>query len=186
MKRWRLSSGATRRSRRRVDGYPSTADRSRGVNPPTILARMPRKPALGALLQAPCWCWLCCPCGHRVAVALVPFVIRWGPPTLRRICCARTLLVRSAEDVGRAVGSKRSMAALPRGPSGLKATGEGRALSRFESGRPVGKSVGGQRCGISNAEKYGQITFASGGLPLRRNDISSQFALHRSHLSCPG
>jgi hypothetical protein len=35
-------------------------------------------PTLGALLQAPYWTWLCCSCGHRVPVALVPFVIRWG------------------------------------------------------------------------------------------------------------
>ena len=28
---------------------------------------------------APYWCWpRCDACGHRVAVALVPFVIRWG------------------------------------------------------------------------------------------------------------
>jgi hypothetical protein len=32
----------------------------------------------GQLLHAPYWMWLCCSCGHRVAVALVPFVIRWG------------------------------------------------------------------------------------------------------------
>jgi hypothetical protein len=35
-------------------------------------------PTLGQLLRAPYWTWLCCGCGHRVAVALVPFVIRWG------------------------------------------------------------------------------------------------------------
>jgi hypothetical protein len=32
-----------------------------------------------ALLHQPYWLWLRCDaCGHRVAVALVPFVIRWG------------------------------------------------------------------------------------------------------------
>jgi len=36
-------------------------------------------PTLGALLHQPYWCWLRCDaCGHSVAVALVPFVIRWG------------------------------------------------------------------------------------------------------------
>jgi len=36
-------------------------------------------PTLGALLHQPYWCWLRCDaCGHRVAVALVPFIIRWG------------------------------------------------------------------------------------------------------------
>ena len=35
-------------------------------------------PTLGQLLHAPYWVWLCCSCDHRVAVALVPFVIRWG------------------------------------------------------------------------------------------------------------
>jgi hypothetical protein len=35
-------------------------------------------PTLGQLLRQPYWLWLCWGCGHRVAVALVPFVIRWG------------------------------------------------------------------------------------------------------------
>ena len=35
-------------------------------------------PTLGQLLHALYWVWLCRSCGHRVAVALVPFVIRWG------------------------------------------------------------------------------------------------------------
>src|SRR5215813_3189297 len=36
-------------------------------------------PTLGALLHQPYWLWLRCDaCGHPVAVALVPFVIRWG------------------------------------------------------------------------------------------------------------
>jgi hypothetical protein len=36
-------------------------------------------PTLGQLLHAPYWLWLRCDaCGHCVAVALVPFVIRWG------------------------------------------------------------------------------------------------------------
>jgi hypothetical protein len=36
-------------------------------------------PTLGQLLHQPYWTWLRCDaCGHRVAVALVPFVIRWG------------------------------------------------------------------------------------------------------------
>ena len=39
---------------------------------------VPPVPTLGQLLRQPYWCWLCCSCGHRVAVALVPFVIRWG------------------------------------------------------------------------------------------------------------
>src|SRR5215470_11546676 len=39
----------------------------------------PAVPTLGALLHQPYWLWLRCDaCGHRVAVALVPFVIRWG------------------------------------------------------------------------------------------------------------
>src|SRR5262249_14610017 len=39
----------------------------------------PAVPTLGQLLHAPYWTWLRCDaCGHRVAVALVPFVIRWG------------------------------------------------------------------------------------------------------------
>ena len=41
--------------------------------------------------------WLCCSCGHRVAVALVPFVIRWGADAssdmlgqhVRRSACGR-------------------------------------------------------------------------------------------------
>jgi len=35
-------------------------------------------PTLGALLHQPYWLWLHCSCGHRVPVAIVPFVIRWG------------------------------------------------------------------------------------------------------------
>src|SRR5262245_54228615 len=36
-------------------------------------------PTLGQLLHQPYWLWLHCDaCRHRVAVALVPFVIRWG------------------------------------------------------------------------------------------------------------
>jgi hypothetical protein len=36
-------------------------------------------PTLGELLHQPYWLWLRCnACGHCVAVALVPFVIRWG------------------------------------------------------------------------------------------------------------
>jgi hypothetical protein len=36
-------------------------------------------PTLGRLLHAPYWLWLRCDaCNHRVAVALVPFIIRWG------------------------------------------------------------------------------------------------------------
>jgi hypothetical protein len=36
-------------------------------------------PTLGALLHQPYWLWLRCDaCDHRVAAALVPFVIRWG------------------------------------------------------------------------------------------------------------
>jgi len=35
-------------------------------------------PTLGALLHQPYWLWLRCSCGHRVPVAIVPFVIRWG------------------------------------------------------------------------------------------------------------
>src|SRR5262249_22079365 len=39
----------------------------------------PAVPTLGALLHQPYWLWLRCDaCGHRVAVPLVPFVIRWG------------------------------------------------------------------------------------------------------------
>src|SRR5262245_65651314 len=38
-------------------------------------------PTLGQLLRPPYWTWLRCDaCGHRVAVALIPFVIRWGRP----------------------------------------------------------------------------------------------------------
>src|SRR5262249_44434461 len=36
-------------------------------------------PTLGQLLRTPYWVWLCCGCGHGVAVALVPLMIRWGP-----------------------------------------------------------------------------------------------------------
>jgi hypothetical protein len=40
---------------------------------------VPPVPTLGALLRPPGWYWLRCnACGHRVAVALAPFVIRWG------------------------------------------------------------------------------------------------------------
>jgi hypothetical protein len=36
-------------------------------------------PSLPLLLHQPYWLWLLCnSCGHRVAVALVPYVIRWG------------------------------------------------------------------------------------------------------------
>jgi hypothetical protein len=36
-------------------------------------------PTLGQLLHQPYWLWLRWnACDHRVAVALVPFVIRWG------------------------------------------------------------------------------------------------------------
>src|SRR5215510_5370997 len=51
-------------------------------------------PTLGQLLHQPYWLWLRCDaCGHRVAVALVPFVIRWGAEAssdmLRRnLCCS--------------------------------------------------------------------------------------------------
>src|SRR5215467_2386851 len=39
----------------------------------------PALPTLGQLLHQPYWLWLRCDaCGHHVAVALVPFVIRWG------------------------------------------------------------------------------------------------------------
>jgi hypothetical protein len=39
----------------------------------------PPVPTLGQLLYQPYWFWLRCnACGHCVAVALVPFVIRWG------------------------------------------------------------------------------------------------------------
>lgn len=48
---------------------------------------MPRQstfkiPTLGQLHANTKWCWLCCReyrCGHRVPIALAPFVIRWGP-----------------------------------------------------------------------------------------------------------
>src|SRR5688572_12960515 len=43
---------------------------------------LPRKPAtLGELHRAPFWFWLYCRnylCGHRAAVPLAPFIIRWG------------------------------------------------------------------------------------------------------------
>src|SRR5258707_9796210 len=57
----------------------------------------PAVPTLGALLHQPYWLWLRCnACGHRVAVALVPFVTRWGADTRRRTCCARMHGLRSA------------------------------------------------------------------------------------------
>ena len=52
-------------------------------------------PTLGQIQRPPGWVWLICdrypPCLHRKAVALAPFIIRWGPDAssdmLRR--CAR-------------------------------------------------------------------------------------------------
>jgi hypothetical protein len=59
-------------------------------------------PTLGQLLRQPYWTWLLCDaCGHRVAVALVPFVIRWGPATRRPTCCA------SMRDAQSAAGARR-------------------------------------------------------------------------------
>jgi len=80
------------RGRRDPDDDPATA-RSR---PPA-----PAVPTLGQLLHQPYWLWLRCnACGHRVAVALVPFVIRWGP--MRRLmCCVGLPDARSAEAAGR-------------------------------------------------------------------------------------
>lgn len=44
---------------------------------------IPRLPTLGDLASMPPrWIWLCCGninCTHKVAMAIVPFVIRWGP-----------------------------------------------------------------------------------------------------------
>ena len=55
----------------------------------------PAVPTLGALLRPPYWLLLCCSCGHRVAVALVPYVIRWARRR-RRTCCAHMHGARSA------------------------------------------------------------------------------------------
>jgi hypothetical protein len=58
------------RGRRDPHDDPASA-RPRSSPPPV--------PTLGQLLHQPYWLWLRCDaCDHRVAVALAPFVIRWG------------------------------------------------------------------------------------------------------------
>jgi hypothetical protein len=65
-----------------VRSYPGYASTPRPSRCPAPARSWPRAavpvPTLGRLLHQPYWLWLCCSCGHRVAVALVPFVIRWG------------------------------------------------------------------------------------------------------------
>lgn len=63
--------------------YPGAMRRRRDPHDdqalPTPRPAAPPVPTLGQLLHAPYWCWLRCnACDHCVAVALVPFVIRWG------------------------------------------------------------------------------------------------------------
>jgi hypothetical protein len=53
-------------------------------------------PTLGQLLRAPYWVWLCSSCGRRVAVALVPFVIRWGADASSDMLACTLLGVRTA------------------------------------------------------------------------------------------
>jgi hypothetical protein len=61
------------RDRRRRDPHDDLAPARPRPPPPAV-------PTLGQLLHQPYWWWLRCnACDHPVAVALVPFVIRWGP-----------------------------------------------------------------------------------------------------------
>jgi hypothetical protein len=62
----------------------------------------PQVPTLGQLLHQPYWLWLRCDaCGHRVAVALVPFVIRWGADASSDVLRTQARCT-SADDMGRA------------------------------------------------------------------------------------
>jgi hypothetical protein len=61
---------------------------------------------------APYWFWLRCDAyGHNVAVALVPFVIRWVL-TRRPTCCAEMHGARRADDVGRACNIRAGLTRL--------------------------------------------------------------------------
>jgi hypothetical protein len=85
-------------------------------------------PTLRALLQQPYRLWLCCDvCGHRVAVALVSFIIRWVSMR-RRTCCARMHGARCVDDVGRAFNIRVGVT-RKRGGRRFRGRGGGRSMA---------------------------------------------------------
>ena len=72
-------------------GVPPTARNTRDMPE----RDQPPPPTLGQIQREACWLWICCAdplyCMHRRAVAVAPFVIRYGPDTSSDVLrkCAR-------------------------------------------------------------------------------------------------
>ncbi|MDO9411264.1 MAG: hypothetical protein Q7T81_01640 [Pseudolabrys sp.] len=68
---------------------PAPVHQPEPIAAPAAKPRMLPRPTLGELVRKPPrWFWLSCDnCAHRAAIAIVPYIIRWGPDTSSdRLC----------------------------------------------------------------------------------------------------